>query len=245
MDDEPSDNATDLAARFERQDQGDRKLTSKVAFPVVKVFLQTPGKPSPPDLSLGSSARGGQAAQPMTQPIIQTPRLRLRPWREADLIPFAAMNADSRVMEYLFKMLNREESDHLAVLIGEHIQRHGFGLWAVEVPGAADFIGYVGLSIPSFETHFTPCVEIGWRLAYDHWGKGYATEGAKAVRDYAFEELRLDQIVSFTSPANVRSRRVMEKIGMTHNPADDFLHPRRPENHPHREHVLYRLSRPG
>jgi RimJ/RimL family protein N-acetyltransferase len=153
------------------------------------------------------------------------------------------MNADPRVMEYFPKSLDRAESDGLAARIRENFARRGFGLWAVEVPGVAEFIGFVGLSVPGFSAHFTPCVEIGWRLAHEHWRHGYATEAARAALDFGFGHSAIEEIVSFTAVANQRSRRVMEKIGMTHNPADDFDHPRLPEGHPLRRHVLYRIGR--
>jgi RimJ/RimL family protein N-acetyltransferase len=146
-------------------------------------------------------------------------------------------------MEFFPKVLDRAESDAMAARIAEHFDRHEFGLWAVEVINLTDFIGYMGLSVPQFEAPFTPCVEIGWRLAYEHWGRGYATEGAKAAAGFAFRELRLEQLVSFTVPANLRSRRVMERLGMTHSPADDFDHPNLPEGHLLRRHVLYKLLR--
>jgi RimJ/RimL family protein N-acetyltransferase len=173
-----------------------------------------------------------------------TKRLRLRLWRDEDLPTFAALNSDPRVMQFMPKLLDRAESDATAERIKENFTRHGFGLWAIEVLGVADFIGFTGLSVPRFEAHFTPCVEIGWRLAYDYWGHGYATEAAYAARDYGFSQLGLREIVSFTVPANLRSRKVMERLGMTHSPADDFQHPLLPEGHPFRHHVLYRLARP-
>jgi len=114
-------------------------------------------------------------------PLLVTPRLRLRPWREPDLAPFAALNADRRVMEFLPKLLNRAESDALALSIRDHFAQHGFGLWVVELPGMTNFIGFVGLSVPGFTAPFTPCVEVGWRLAHEHWGHGYATEAAGAA----------------------------------------------------------------
>jgi RimJ/RimL family protein N-acetyltransferase len=153
------------------------------------------------------------------------------------------MSADQRVMEYFPKLLDRAESDALAARIIEHFDQHGFGLWAVEAPGMADFIGFVGLSVPRFEAHFTPCVEIGWRLACEHWGKGYATEGALCALDFAFRKLQLEQVVSMTVPANRRSWQVMERLGMTRSPAEDFDHPLLAEGHPLRRHVLYRMSR--
>jgi RimJ/RimL family protein N-acetyltransferase len=155
------------------------------------------------------------------------------------------MNADPRVVEHLPAALSRGESDALAARIEAHFDQHGFGLWAVEIPDVTPFAGFVGLSVPRFETRFTPCVEIGWRFAAQHWGCGYATEGARAALAFGVEELQLDEIVSFTVPGNVRSRRVMERIGMTHEPADDFDHPALPEGHPLRRHVLYRIARPA
>lgn len=170
-----------------------------------------------------------------------TPRLVLRPWRDDDLAPFAALNADPEVMRHFPKTLERTESDALAARIKRGLDSRGYGLWAVEVPGRAPFIGFVGLSVPGFEAHFTPCVEIGWRLAREHWGLGYATEAARAARDHGFGTLGLDEIVSFTVPANVPSRQVMHRIGMSHDAADDFDHPSLPVGHPLRRHVLYRL----
>jgi RimJ/RimL family protein N-acetyltransferase len=175
-------------------------------------------------------------------PSIRTPRLLLRPWRDEDLPAFAALNADPKVMEFFPKPLDRAESDALAARIRDHFARRGFGLWAVEVPGIADFIGFVGLAVPGFEAHFTPCVEVGWRLAREHWGRGCATEAARAALEFGFLRLGLDEIVSYTVPANRRSRGVMERLGMTRAPADDFDHPLLPEGHPLRRHVLYRAS---
>jgi RimJ/RimL family protein N-acetyltransferase len=137
--------------------------------------------------------------------------------------------------------LSPDETDAATTRIEAHFERHGFGLFAAELIGDGTFIGYVGLSVPSFEAPFMPAVEIGWRVAFDHWGKGLATEGASTVVQYAFERLQLASLVSFTVPANLRSRRVMEKLGMVHDSADDFDHPRLPVDHPLRRHVLYRL----
>jgi RimJ/RimL family protein N-acetyltransferase len=176
-------------------------------------------------------------------PELRTPRLLLRAWRASDLAPFAALNADPRVMEHFPSRLARHESDLLAERIGEHFAHHGFGLWAVEAPGVAAFLGFVGLSVPRFEAAFTPCVEIGWRLAREHWGEGYAPEAARAALRFGFEKIGLEEIVSFTVPANAKSRRVMEKIGMRRDPADDFDHPSLPGGHPMQRHVLYRLRR--
>lgn len=175
--------------------------------------------------------------------MIRTERLLLRPWRDEDLEPFAIINADPRVAEHLPSTLSPAESDALATKIREGMDERGFGLWAAERVDAAGrpFIGFIGLSVPPFEAAFTPCVEIGWRLAPAHWGIGLATEGARAVARHAFGELGLNEIVSFTVPANRASRRVMEKLGMEHDPAEDFDHPRVPDGHPLRRHVLYRL----
>jgi RimJ/RimL family protein N-acetyltransferase len=174
---------------------------------------------------------------------LQTDRLLLRRWRDSDRLPFRAMNADPRVMEFMPSLLSAAESDALFDRAQAHFDRHGFGPFAAELLENRSFIGFIGLSIPNFEAHFMPAVEIGWRLAFDCWGRGLATEGARAVVRYGFEEPGLDNFVSFTVPANLRSRRVMEKIGMTHNLRDDFDHPRLPEGHPMRRHVLYRLQR--
>ena len=176
-------------------------------------------------------------------PILTTPRLRLRQWREEDLAPFAALNADPQVMEFFPKTLTRAESDAVAGRIRDHFARHGFGFWAVEAPGIADFMGFVGLAVPSFEAHFTPCVEIGWRLAREHWGHGYATEAATAALAFGFGDRALEEIVAFTAPANIPSRRVMGRLGMRRSPADDFEHPAIAEGHPLRSLVLYRLRR--
>ena len=177
-------------------------------------------------------------------PTIQTSRLQLRPWRDDDLPAFAAMNADPRVMEFFPALKDRAESDASAARFNIHIARHGFGFWAVEVSGVADFIGFVGLKAVDFEAHFAPGVEVGWRLAYDHWGNGYASEAARASLDFGFQRLGLNEIVSFTVPANRRSWSVMERMGMTRDPADDFDHPSLPEGHPLRRHVLYRAVSP-
>jgi RimJ/RimL family protein N-acetyltransferase len=179
----------------------------------------------------------------MSAPVLETTRLRLRCWRDDDLEPFALLNADSRVMEHFPSVLDRAQSDRLAARIRKGLSERAFGSWALEVPGTADFIGFTGLSVPAFDAHFTPCVEIGWRLAFDYWGRGYASEAASSVLSYAFGSLGLREVVSFTVPANRRSIAVMERLGMTRSPADDFSHPVLPDGHPLRPHVLYRLKR--
>ena len=172
--------------------------------------------------------------------MLTTPRLHLRPWRDSDREPFAAMNADPRVMQHFPALLTRAESDALVDGFAAHHGEHGFTMFAAELRDTEAFIGFTGLLHPSIQTHFTPCVEIGWRLAPPHWNRGYATEAARECLRFAFEDLALEEVVAYTVPANVASRRVMEKLGMTYTPADGFDHPRIPENHPLRRHVLYR-----
>jgi RimJ/RimL family protein N-acetyltransferase len=173
--------------------------------------------------------------------IAETERLILRHWLASDRQPFSRLNADPRVMEFMPGTLTSEESDILAERIEAHLREHGFGLCAAELGRDHSFIGFIGLAVPSFKAHFTPCIEIGWRLSAEYWGQGLATEGAREIVRYASEQLGLESLISFTVPANTRSRRVMEKLGMTHNPADDFDHPALPDGHPLRKHVLYRL----
>jgi RimJ/RimL family protein N-acetyltransferase len=179
----------------------------------------------------------------MLTPELSTDRLLLRAWRDEDLEPFAALNADPRVMEFFRSVLSRQESDEMVQRVRAHFDQRGFGFWALEVKGGARLAGMVGLAVPSFDAHFTPCVEIGWRLAVEHWGKGYATEAARECLRFAFQQLGLKEVVAFTAVGNFRSRRVMERIGMTRSERDDFDHPRVPEGHPLRRHVLYRVTR--
>ena len=171
---------------------------------------------------------------------LRTPRLLLRPWRDEDAAAFAELSADPDVMEFLLSLSGP------AAWVGRaraHWDEHGFGQWVVELPGEASFIGVVGLSTISYTAPFTPAVEIAWRLARAYWGRGYATEAAQAALDYGFEKLGLAEIVALTVPANWRSRRVMERLGMTCAPEDDFDHPSLPEG-PLKRHVLYRLRSP-
>lgn len=173
---------------------------------------------------------------------IRSDRLLLRQWHDEDRAPFAAMNADSCVMAHFPAPLSREQSDALVDRIELDFRRRGFGLWALEVQDTAEFIGFAGLSVASFSAHFTPAVEIGWRLALSAWGKGYATEAAGIALDYGFTSLALAEVVSFTATGNLRSRAVMRRIGMAHDPTDDFDHPSLPAEHVLRRHVLYRVS---
>jgi RimJ/RimL family protein N-acetyltransferase len=174
---------------------------------------------------------------------LTTDRLLLRQWVDADREPFAAMNADPAVMEHFPATMTREQSDALVDRIIEGWGTHGFGLWALEVRETGRFIGFTGLSVPGFEAHFTPAVEVGWRLSKDAWGNGYATEAARASLAYGFGPAGLAEIVSFTTTTNVPSQRVMQRIGMSHDPADDFDHPRLEQGHRLQRHVLYRISR--
>jgi RimJ/RimL family protein N-acetyltransferase len=177
--------------------------------------------------------------------MLETERLLLRRWQDSDCEPFAAINADPRVMEFFPGILTREESDQLIDSIESHFDNRGFGLFATEAKSDHALIGFIGLHVASFQAHFTPCVEIGWRIAAPYWGKGLATEGSREVIRFAFEWLKLESLVSFTVPENIASRRLMEKLGMTHDPADDFDHPRLPPGHRLRRHVLYRLKNPA
>lgn len=183
---------------------------------------------------MDSTRSKGQSA------ILTTDRLILRRWRHSDRHPFARMNADSRVMEFFATRLSQKDSDSLVDRIEAHFDEHGFGLCAAELRQDGTFIGFIGMSVPDFKAPFS--VELGWRLAAEYWGHGLATEGARAIVHHAFQTVGLAEIVATTVPANARSQRVMEKLGMRHNPIDDFDHPLLPDGHPLRRHVLYRLK---
>jgi RimJ/RimL family protein N-acetyltransferase len=174
---------------------------------------------------------------------MRTGRLVMRQWQDADREPFAALNADPAVMEYFPNRLNRAESDALVDRIVAALDRNGYGLWALEVAQTGEFIGFTGLQPATFEAPFTPDMEVGWRLGRSAWGHGYATEAGRAAIQHAFTVLDLPELVSFTTAGNVRSQAVMRRLGMTHDPADDFDHPTLPAGHPMRRHVLYRLRR--
>lgn len=176
--------------------------------------------------------------------MIETERLLLRQWREDDKPDFAAMNADPVVMEHFPAPLTRHQSDGFVERMQQHLEEHGWGLWATEVRADAEFIGFVGLWPAGFDPfHADHVVEIGWRLKRSAWGRGYAVEAARAVLDHAFQTLELSQVVSFTSASNRRSQAVMTRIGMVRDPSGDFDHPQLPEGHRLRPHVLYRLVR--
>jgi RimJ/RimL family protein N-acetyltransferase len=173
---------------------------------------------------------------------LRTERLLLRRWRDSDLEPFAAMNADPVAMEHFPNTLTRAESDAFAEDIERRLERDGYGLWAVEIPGGAPFVGFVGIVPADEPLPFAPATEVGWRLARDHWGRGIATEAARAALAFGFEQLALAEIVAIAATSNVRSRRVMERLGMRRDHAGDFEHPRIPAGHPLATHVLYRLD---
>lgn len=171
-----------------------------------------------------------------------TARLRLRQWQPADREPFAALNADARVMAFFPSLLTRIGSDAMADRCLSLIEERGWGFWAAEMKDSHQFIGFVGLHVPVPELPFSPCVEIGWRLAFPYWGQGLATEAARSALRVGFEVLGLSEIVSFASVGNLRSRAVMEKLSMN-EAAETFEHPHVPVGSPLRKHCLYRLSR--
>jgi len=176
-------------------------------------------------------------------PRLRTDRLLLREWRDDDLAPYAALNADPVVMEHFPAPLTRGESDAHVTEIERRFDLGEPSLWALEVVETSEFIGFTGLLAPSFEASFTPCVEVGWRLAGHAWGQGYATEAARAAVTFGFAEHDLDEILSFTTTTNLPSQRVMRRLGMTHDPADDFDHPNVDRDSVLRRHVLFRLAR--
>jgi RimJ/RimL family protein N-acetyltransferase len=173
--------------------------------------------------------------------MIETSRLILRPWRQSDLPLFAEQNADPLVMRFLNGVLTRDESDAYVARAEQHLAENGFGKWAVEAPGVAPFIGAVGLSWVKFTASFTPAVEVAWRLHRRYWGRGYATEAARAAIEDGFHRAGLREIVALTALGNHASMRVMERLGMTRT--IEFDHPLVPEGHPVRRHILYRLVR--
>lgn len=176
-------------------------------------------------------------------PSLTTERLVLRPWRDADLDPYCALCADAEVMRYFPWTMDREESEASMARFRAHFAEYGWGPWVVEIPGKTDFAGVIGLSQVRSETHFTPAVEVAWRLFTEFQGRGYATEAARECVRFGFERAGLEEIVAMCVPDNRASRRIMEKLGMSRDPADDFNHPAVPADHPMRRCVLYRLSR--
>ena len=174
---------------------------------------------------------------------LETERLILRHWKASDLPAFASLNRDPVVMEFYRSILSEQESNIFAERIKKSLEENGWGLWATERKDTRKFIGYVGLSKPSFEAAFTPCVEIGWRLDRDAWGHGFATEAATRCLRFGFEQLNLEEILSFTAKANARSIKVMERIGMKLDAKGEFDHPHLDPSHPLSRHVLHRISR--
>ena len=182
----------------------------------------------------------GRTIEPIS---LRTDRLLLRPWREEDLQPFTALNSDPEVMRYFPRLLDRDATATVISRMQAHFERFGFGFWPVELPGEAPFIGIIGMMITPFETHFTPCLETGWRLARPYWGHGYAQEGARAAFDLAFGQLPVDQVVAYAVKDNERSCRVMMRLGMVSDAKDDFDHPLLAEDDQLRRHCLYRMSK--
>jgi RimJ/RimL family protein N-acetyltransferase len=176
---------------------------------------------------------------------VRSERTLLRRWRSSDLEAFARMNANPKVMEHFEAPLSRTESDAQAAQFCDHIRAHGFGFWALEIPGVTEFAGFVGLVHVPFAAAFAPAVEIGWRLDHAYWGRGYASEAARGAAQFGFDALGLREIVAYTVSANVRSRAVMTRIGMIHDRAGDFDHPQVPAGHRLRPHVLYRRAAPA
>jgi len=176
-------------------------------------------------------------------PTIETSRLLLRGWRDSDIAPWVAMNADSRVMEFFLRTYDRATAESFAALARADLERDGFGWWVVEEKNGSPFVGVISLQAVPFEAAFTPANEIGWRFVFDKWGHGYATEGARAALDFGFSQLAWREVIAMTSLLNVRSQLVMERLGMARNPDDDFDHPRIPEGHRLRRHVVYRIRR--
>lgn len=174
---------------------------------------------------------------------LRTRRTLLRAWKDSDLPAWCEMNADAEVRRHFASVHTQDEAVAEASRIRGFLAQRGWGCWALEIPGTLPFAGFVGLLVPTFEAHFVPCVEIGWRLPQSAWGQGYATEAAQAAAQFAFDVLDQDEIVAITTPSNKPSQRVMERLGMRHDAAGDFDHPRVPEGHAMRRHVLYRLDR--
>ncbi len=182
---------------------------------------------------------------PVVTPIIEitTPRLLMRQWREEDLDPFAAMNADPKVMEFFPAPLTRQQSDGMAERCSGLIAARGWGIWALETRDDGKFIGFLGLHTPGYDLPFTPCVEMGWRLCTAAWGKGLASEAALAAFDVGFNRLDLNEIVAFTALPNLRSQALMQRMGMTLSPDENFDHPAVEPGSGLQEHCLYRLRR--
>lgn len=174
--------------------------------------------------------------------IIETERLILRTWKQEDADSYYLINQDPKVIEFLQGPLTMEQVYDYITAANNHWDKHGYTLWATELKATGEFMGFMGLNYIDWEAHFTPAIEIGWRLGSQYWGKGYATEGAKASLEYGFEQCGLKEIVSLSVPANVRSIHVMEKIGMRRDLNGDFAHPKLHPEHPLSKHILYRVT---
>lgn len=194
---------------------------------------------APPSSGSESARAGSQSAGQQ----LATARILMRPWRDSDRQPFAAMNADPDVMRYFPALMTAAQSDALVDRIQAQLNHHGWGLWALEVDGG--FIGFTGLAPVKPPNPVAGGVEVGWRLTRSAWGRGYATEAGRAALSFGFDALRLDEVVSFTAVPNEASRAVMRRLGMTHNPARDFEHPALPPAHELQAHVLYAISQPA
>jgi 3-dehydroquinate dehydratase / shikimate dehydrogenase len=179
----------------------------------------------------------------MPAPQLESERCILRQWKDEDLSIFTKMNQDPLVMEFFPATLTASQSKKLAENIQQELQTKPYGLWAVELKKGHSFIGFAGLHEQNFEAPFCPCIELGYRLDPSFWGHGFATECGKTIFRYAFETVQLEEVVSFTFIHNFRSRKVMERLGMTHNPEDDFMHPKLAAQDPLRPHVLYRMTK--
>lgn len=180
----------------------------------------------------------------MTKVYLETNQLLLRSWSKEDLLPFAKLNANTKVMQHFPKTLTMEETKKMMEVLKQRFIKDGFSFFATELKATGEFIGFIGLNIPAYTTPFTPCVEIGWRIDEEFWNKGYATQGAEACLRWGFESLGLKEIVSFTATSNIASERIMQKIGMVRDVAGDFDHPSLATDHPLARHVLYKISNP-
>ncbi len=174
---------------------------------------------------------------------LETPRLVLRDWCDADVEPWSRMSADPRMMEFFPETYDRARSESSAAAMRAQLEADGYGWWAVEVKGGPAFAGIIALQLVPAEMPFAPAMEVGWRLAFEVWGHGLATEGARAALSFAFERLRRDEVVALTAATNLRSQRVMQNLAMSRDPAEDFEHPKLEPGHPLRKHVLYRINR--
>ncbi len=178
----------------------------------------------------------------MTKTHLETERLVLREWQDEDRKPFAQMNGDPMVMEYMPRRLDEDASDKLVSRFEDHFKKHGYGLYAAALKETNEFMGFVGLNNVALDVPFKPAVEIAWRLSYEFWGHGYASEAAQGVLDHGLKALEIPEIVAFTVYDNTRSIHVMEKIGLVHDAEGNFQYPRLPEGHPLAQHVLYRSA---